>query len=164
MTETPKRSASPVPDPAAHERYKLDEHDQFTVPKGGTYKLDLANRCVVAAASGIGIAPFVFSGAMSSDALAAPSYIPRRLTDEMLQQILSPDIQTRVFKSFDNIGTLHAHVPKIAELSRTMKSFGEAAPYFVLTVGAKDHKDVALKADAETALRGHGVDAHIHIV
>jgi hypothetical protein len=83
------------------------------------------------------------------------------LGPEVLAAALGPDAPYVFSKRFENMDKLHAHVPRIAELSRNMQNLGEHKPRFVFEVGLKDHSDAEIKVDVESALRGHGVDAHV---
>ena len=158
MTKKGKRLHPLAPPGPPEGSYKLDEHDQFTVPYGGTFKLNSKERCVELVSSRASIAVEMVTHALYPD--IAAEMLKHALGPKALREAMRPD-EYGVVKQFKNMETLHAYVPKIAELSRNMLNLGERKPRFVFGVGANDHKDAELKSNVESALRGHGVDAHV---
>lgn len=137
--------------------YKLDDQDQFTVPGVGTFRLDLEGRCIQLVAWEI--AKLTLSSKIYPHLLDPESSIATNI----LRHIIDPEVKAGIFERFEDFTKLHDHVPRIAELSRSMTAQNGAAPRFVLEVGARGHDD-EIKSAVETALRGHGVDAYIHMV
>jgi hypothetical protein len=153
-------------------RYELDGN-KFEVPNVGTFELHLEEHepyvelvspqdslvwRILQAISGPDV--------QQTKPITATVNVPA----EMIKATSSPDFLASICradtpfvfsKGFEDLQKLHANVPNIAELSRTIEKLGEAKPCFVLGVGVKDDKDATMKVDVESALRGHEVDAHV---
>jgi hypothetical protein len=146
------------------ESYKLDADDKFKVPNCGAFKLNLAERRVERVPGPVSpesIAETVYRRAEHPDFAQVYQHALYPDAIAAFEKAMAPDARYGFVKRFEDIENLHAHVLKIAELSRNMQKLGEPKPRFVLGVGVKDDKDAGLKVDVESALRGHGVDAHV---
>jgi len=103
----------------------LDEHDQFSVPYGGRFKLNSRERCVEP------IQPQVPVAAPTSSSSFAEEVLRQALGPTVLGTVMRPDNYGFVMQ-FEDMEKLQAAVPKIAELSRKMQDLGERTQYVVM--------------------------------